>query len=250
MHFPTDLLDKLRQARHVIVFTGAGVSAESGVPTFRDAQTGLWAQYRAEDLATPEAFRRDPAMVWQWYEWRREMLRKVQPNPAHFAIARLERLVEQVAVVTQNVDGLHVLAGSSDVIELHGNIWNNLCFTCQRPATRSSGENASSNRMSPHCPHCDGLLRPGVVWFGEALPSAAWTRAADLIEQADVFFCIGTSSLVEPAASLPRRARACGCTVVQINPEATSHDEIAQHVLRGNAGEILPVLLDAAWPPA
>lgn len=246
MRFAPDLLDKLHHARHVAVFTGAGVSAESGIPTFRDAQTGLWARYRAEDLATPDAFRRDPVTVWKWYAWRRKLMREVVPNPAHFAIARLERLVESVVVITQNVDGLHRAAGSTDIIELHGNIWDNFCFECRRPAPQVD----DAAEEPPRCGHCGGIVRPGVVWFGEALPAAAWTRASEVLESADVFFCIGTSSLVEPAASLPRYARSCGRTVIQINPEATSHDEIAQYVLRGKAGEVLPALLHAAWPDA
>jgi len=246
MHFAPDLLDKLRNARHVAVFTGAGVSAESGIPTFRDAQTGLWAQYRAEDLATPEAFRRDPVTVWTWYAWRRDLMRKLGPNPAHVAIARLERLVDKVSVITQNVDGLHHRAGSSEVIELHGNIWNNFCSECRQPAAEIENE----SDVPPHCTHCNGLLRPGVVWFGESLPAPAWARAAEILEAADIFFCIGTSSLVEPAASMPRYARSCGRTVIQINPEATSHDEIAQYVLRGKAGEVLPALVQSAWPDA
>jgi len=246
VHFDPELLDILRSARHVAAFTGAGVSAESGIPTFRDAQTGLWAKYRAEDLATPEAFRRDPATVWNWYAWRRELMREVKPNPGHLAIAALERLVPRVTVITQNVDGLHAQAGSTEVIELHGNIWHNLCVDCRAPAPEAAlGEGAP-----PACPHCGGYIRPGVVWFGESLPAAAWTRAAEVLETSDVFFCIGTSSLVEPAASLPRYARSCGRTVIQINPEATGHDEIAHYVLRGKSGEVLPALLKAAWPRA
>lgn len=243
MDFPHALLNALRKVRHLVVFTGAGVSAESGIPTFRDAQTGLWARYRAEDLATPEAFRRDPETVWKWYAWRRELMRDVLPNPAHLAIARLEQLVDRVAVITQNVDGLHARAGSTDVIELHGNIWNTRCFDCAQSAQR---ENHTAT--PPRCPHCGGLMRPGVVWFGEPLPAEAWKRAAENLQHADLFFCIGTSSLVEPAASLPREAHVHGCTVIQINPQPTSHDEIAQYVLRGKAGEVLPALVHAAWP--
>lgn len=246
MEFAPELLDSLRRARHVAAFTGAGVSAESGIPTFRDAQTGLWAKYRAEDLATPEAFRRDPATVWSWYAWRRELMRPLQPNPGHRALAALERLVPRVTVITQNVDGLHVRAGSSEVIELHGNIWRNLCADCGQPVA----DTALSDETPPVCTHCAGKVRPGVVWFGEALPANAWRQAAEVLETADVFFCIGTSSLVEPAASLPRYARSCGRTVIQINPEVTSHDEIAQYVLRGKSGEVLPALLKAAWPQA
>ncbi|WP_292937512.1 NAD-dependent deacylase [Noviherbaspirillum sp.] len=243
MHFDPELLEKLRAARRITIFTGAGVSAESGIPTFRDAQTGLWAQFRAEDLATPEAFRRDPVTVWNWYAWRRKLIRDVLPNPAHLAIVQLERLVEHVIVITQNVDGLHQRAGSSDVIELHGNLLDNLCSECRRSVAE-----IKDDEVPPTCPYCGGLVRPGVVWFGEALPAQAWERAAEAMDATDVFFCVGTSSLVEPAASLPRHARACGKTVIQINPEVTSHDEIAQYVLRGKAGEVLPALLRAAWP--
>jgi NAD-dependent deacetylase len=243
MHFDPDLLDKLRRARHIAVFTGAGVSAESGIPTFQDAQTGLWTNYRAEDLATPEAFMRDPETVWKWYEWRRDLMRAAQPNPGHRAIASLERLIEHVTVITQNVDGMHVAAGSTDVIELHGNIWNNVCFSCKRPASRID----ETSGTPPRCVHCAGRLRPGVVWFGESLPAGSLERAVEVSESADSFLCIGTSSLVEPAASLPRYANAAGRCVVQINPEATMHDNVAQHVLRGKAGVVLPALLRAAW---
>jgi len=245
MDFAPDLLASLRAARQIAVFTGAGVSAESGIPTFRDAQTGLWANYSAEDLATPEAFRRDPVTVWNWYAWRRELMRDARPNPAHQAIARLETLVERVSVITQNVDGLHRQAGSTEVIELHGNIWDSICADCRQPAPAEA-----AIEVPPRCPHCGGMLRPAVVWFGEPMPADAWHRAAELSERADLFFCIGTSSLVEPAASLPRYAQSCGRPVVQVNPEATSHDGIAQHVLRGKAGLILPALFDAAWAEA
>jgi NAD-dependent deacetylase len=249
MHLDPDLLTRLRAAYHIAVFTGAGISAESGIPTFRDAQTGLWANYSAEDLAMPQAFMRNPAMVWNWYEWRRSLMRTARPNPAHLAIAQLETLVGQVTVITQNVDGLHARAGSSNVIELHGNIWNNVCFSCKRPAPPigALGEPGEAE-APPHCLYCGGLVRPGVVWFGESLPAGALERAVDIAESADLFFCIGTSSLVEPAASLPRYARARGHCVVQINPEETNHDRLAGHVLRGKAGEILPGLLRAAWP--
>lgn len=248
MDFDYGLIDKLRHARRIVVFTGAGVSAESGIPTFRDAQTGLWARFQAEELATPEAFRRDPETVWKWYEWRRKLMRGVQPNPAHIAIMQLEQLVDHVTVVTQNVDCLHALAGSSHVIELHGNIWSNFCSKCGQPAEKSMMEVERAIEAPPRCVHCNGYVRPGVVWFGESIPIAAWEKAAESLERADIFFCIGTSSRVEPAASLPREARAHGCTVVQINPAPTSHDAIAQYVLRGKAGKVLPDLLNAAWP--
>lgn len=249
MLFDSVLLDKLRAARHVAIFSGAGMSAESGIPTFREAHTGLWARYRPEDLATPDAFLRDPATVWNWYAWRRELLQDARPNPGHLAVARLEWLLPKVSVITQNVDGLHQRAGSSDVIELHGNILETRCFECGRPAETAAAA-SMEGEVPPRCEHCGGMLRPCVVWFGESLPSGAWSRAAEALDDADVFFCIGTSSLVEPAASLPRYARFRGRTVIQINPEATSHDEIAQYILRGKAGEVMPELLSAAWPHA
>jgi NAD-dependent deacetylase len=245
MQFDAELLDLLRQSREIAIFTGAGVSAESGVPTFRDAQTGLWANFSAEELATPTAFRRDPVTVWQWYAWRRDLMRNALPNPAHLSIAALEKHVAKVVVMTQNVDGLHRKAGSTDIIELHGNIWDDVCFDCGKPA---SGDVPMDGAGMPRCVHCGGILRPGVVWFGESLPTEAWQRASHVAEYADVFFCIGTSSLVEPAASLPHFAHSNGKTVIQINPEETRHDEFAHHVLRGKAGEVLPALLQAAWP--
>ncbi|HJV74123.1 MAG TPA: NAD-dependent deacylase [Noviherbaspirillum sp.] len=248
MEFDYRLIDKLHHARRIVVFTGAGVSAESGIPTFRDAQTGLWTKFQAEDLATPEAFRCDPETVWKWYEWRRKLMRSAQPNPAHIAIQQLEHLVDHVTVITQNVDGLHALAGSSDVIELHGNIWNNFCSACGRPAKKDLVQVEHVTEAPPRCGYCNGYLRPAVVWFGESLPVAPWMNAAKSLEHADIFFCIGTSSLVEPAASLPREASAHGCAVVQINPEITSHDALAQFVLRGKAGKVLPALLNVAWP--
>ena len=240
MDFDAGLIDRLRTARRVAVFTGAGVSAESGVPTFRDAQTGLWARFRPEDLATPEAFRRDPVTVWNWYAWRRELIGAVQPNPAHRAIAGLQQRFAALTVITQNVDGLHQRAGSRDVIELHGNIGIDLCFECGR-----RGQSGAGTEVPPRCVHCNGRLRPGVVWFGESLPPSAWDSALECAQRADIFFCIGTSSLVEPAASLPHTARAAGAVLVQVNPAPTAHDAIAHHVLRGKAGLVMPALLQA-----
>ncbi|HEY4541910.1 MAG TPA: NAD-dependent deacylase [Noviherbaspirillum sp.] len=242
MQFDPALIAALRAATRLVVFTGAGVSAESGVPTFRDALTGLWARFRAEDLATPQAFAHDPQLVWQWYEWRRELMRSAQPNPAHRAIAELQQRVETV-VLTQNVDGLHQRAGSRHVIELHGNIWRNRCSAC---AAKVDCPEPHPSLL--HCPHCGALARPDVIWFGESLPQTAWEEGFRHCTSAEVFFCVGTSSLVEPAASLPSVARASGARVVQLNPVATAHDALAHHVLRGPAGVILPALLQAAWP--
>jgi NAD-dependent deacetylase len=241
MEIPLPLIDALRRARHVAALTGAGISAESGVPTFRDAQTGLWAQYRPEDLATPQAFRRDPRLVWDWYEWRRGLVRQAAPNPGHVALARLEDRLPRVSVITQNVDGLHHRAGSTRVIELHGNIQRTICFECGRQVESWAGD----ERRPPHCPACDGLLRPDVVWFGEMLPRAALAAAYEAAQQCDLFFSIGTSGLVEPAASLPFEALRAGAVVVEINPQATLLSSHATYVLRGPSGVILPALLAA-----
>lgn len=241
MDLPLTLLDALRRARHVAALTGAGISAESGVPTFRDAQTGLWAQYHPEDLATPQAFRRDPKLVWDWYEWRRELVRQAAPNAGHVALARLEDRVPRVSVITQNVDGLHHRAGSTRVIELHGNIQRTICFECGRRVESWAGD----ERRPPHCPACDGRLRPDVVWFGEMLPRAALAAAYEAAQHCDLFFSIGTSGLVEPAASLPFEALRAGAVVVEINPQATPLSNHATYVLRGPSGVILPALLAA-----
>ncbi len=242
--FPAALLAALRDARHVTTLTGSGISAESGVPTFRDAQTGLWAKFRPEDLATPEAFQRNPKLVWDWYAWRRSLVAQAQPNPGHHALVDLERRVPRFRMVTQNVDGLHQRAGSRDVIELHGNISRTKCFeeSVLIPSWTETGE------TPPPCPNCGGPLRPDVVWFGEALPQAALDQALEASQSCDLFFSIGTSTLVHPAASLPFQALQHGATVVEINPDPTPLTARAHHVLRGPAGELLPALLRAAWP--
>ncbi|MEM8532370.1 MAG: NAD-dependent deacylase [Chloroflexota bacterium] len=241
---PAELIDALRNAQHVAVLTGAGISAESGIPTFRDAQTGLWAQYRPEELATPEAFMRNPRLVWEWYAWRRELVSRAAPNPGHFALATLQQHVPQVTVITQNVDGFHQQAGSQTVIELHGNITRTKCFddntiVDQWPET---------DEVPPQCPSCDGLLRPDVVWFGESLPVEALTTAYSATTSCDLFFSIGTSALVHPAASLPYEALQCGIKVVEINPDATPLTGDVHYSLRGPSGVVLPDLLTATWP--
>jgi NAD-dependent deacetylase len=244
MEFSSDLLRVLRAAQHIAVLTGAGVSAESGIPTFREAQTGLWAQFQPEDLATPEAFERNPGLVWDWYAWRGELVRRARPNPGHDALAEMQRRVPKLSLITQNVDGLHQRAGSTDVIELHGNLGRAKC----------SRENivieewAEIGETPPHCPRCGANLRPDVVWFGERLPPAALEAAAQAANTCDVFFSIGTSSLVEPAASLARAAVRRGAAVVEVNPAITPLTSRATFVLQGASGEILPVLIKATWP--
>jgi len=229
----------LRKAQHVCVLTGAGTSAESGIPTFRDALTGLWSRFRPEELATPEAFERDPETVWSWYEWRRELIRQAQPNAGHFALAELARRVPRLTLVTQNVDGLHQRAGSPNVLEYHGNILRDRCTVEQIVADRSEDARAGL----PRCAACGGLLRPDVVWFGEAIPAEPMLSAAAAAEDCDAFLSIGTSSLVYPAAGLAEVALRRRATVIEINPNATDLSPHAELVLRGPSGEVLPALL-------
>lgn len=239
MMIPAGLIEKLSAARSVTVLTGAGVSAESGVPTFRDAQTGLWANYSPEELATPRAFQRNPRLVWEWYAWRRKLVANAQPNPAHLALAEMTQLFPAFHLITQNVDGLHQRAGSREVIELHGNITRTKCFN---EGTVVSCW-AETGDLPPLCPNCGGLLRPDVVWFEEVLPSVELTRAVQASSDCDVFFTIGTSALVYPAAALPFEALSGGALVVEINPQPTLFTEQAHHSLAGAAGVVLPELL-------
>ena len=241
---PPPLAAALRRAGHVAVLTGAGVSAESGVPTFRQAQTGLWARYDPQELATPEAFRRQPQLVWDWYAWRRELVAGVAPNPGHYALAALERRVGRLTLITQNVDSLHQRAGSQAVIELHGNLSRTKCSREGRVVVEWA---ATANRP-PRCPTCGAPLRPDVVWFGEALPAEALDAAIAAAETADVFLTVGTSGLVQPAASLPLVALDHGAVVVEINPEDTPLTPWMSYSLRGPSGVLLPALLAAAWP--
>lgn len=235
---PAALIECLAKAKRVTVLTGAGVSAESGVPTFRDAQTGLWAKYRAEDLATPRAFQRNPRLVWEWYEWRRKLVSDAKPNPAHMALVEMEKRFPAFSLITQNVDGLHHRAGSRAVIELHGNITRTKCF--DEGTIISSWPETSD--VPPRCPNCGGMLRPDVVWFEEPLPEREMTLASEATD-CDVFFSVGTSTLVQPAASLPFAAVHSGATVVEINPQPTPFTDHAHFVLAGAAGTILPELL-------
>lgn len=235
---PQKLVDDLRRAQHVFALTGAGASADSGVPTFRDAQTGLWEKYDASELATPEAFVANPERVWRWYCWRRELVVKASPNAAHFALVDLARLVTNFTLVTQNVDGLHQRAGSSDVIELHGNLLRNRCFAC---ACDVSG--ADLTVRSPRCPACGDRIRPDVVWFGEQLPLVALERATEAANGCDVFLSIGTASLVWPAAGLADIAALNGATLVEVNPEPTTLSTRCDHRIADRASRALPALV-------
>ncbi|PWV62433.1 SIR2 family NAD-dependent protein deacylase [Plasticicumulans acidivorans] len=246
--FPAALLERLRRARRVAALTGAGVSAESGVPTFRDVHSGLWARYRPEDLASPEAFARDPALVWNWYAWRRQNVAAAAPNPAHFALAALATLIPEFTLITQNVDGLHRRAGSQALIELHGSIQRTVCSGRQRHEVEQWTEDGSE---PPRCPVCSALLRPDVVWFGESLPHDTIDAAFRAAEECEVFLCIGTSTLVYPAAELPFFAHRHGACVVEVNPHNTPLSSVADFRLSGPAGEVLPTLqrsLEAGVP--
>jgi NAD-dependent deacetylase len=243
MTIPDPLIAILRQARHVAILTGAGVSAESGIPTFRDALTGLWERFDAEDLATRDAFRRDAELVWGWYEWRRAKVLRSAPNPAHQAIAEMARHVPKLSLITQNVDDLHERAGSTDVIHLHGSLHHPRCLACARPYTFPPGipdEPEGGRRIPPpKCGHCGGPIRPGVVWFGEDLPEAAWKKATSAAAECDVFFSIGTSAMAYPAANLPIQASERRAVVVQVNPHSTSLDKLARFNLVGGAGGVM-----------
>jgi NAD-dependent deacetylase len=235
------LAGRLAAARRVVVLTGAGVSAESGVPTFRGAD-GLWRQYRAEDLATPGAFRRDPRLVWEWYDWRRQLVARCTPNPAHAAIAWLERQVPEFLLVTQNVDGLHRRAGSVRMVELHGNLWRARCVA---EGTTQDLLDVPLPQIPPRCA-CGGLLRPDVVWFGEGLPPAALDQALQAASACDLFLAVGTSAAVQPAASLPLLAKRHKATVIEVNLEPTPLSTLAHEAHHGKAAELLPRLLGLA----
>lgn len=240
---------RLRTARKVVVLTGAGVSAESGVPTFRDAQTGLWARYDPTELATPQAFQHNPQLVWDWYAYRRQMTAAAQPNPAHFALAALEQRYPAFTLITQNVDGLHRRAGSRAVIELHGNIARVRCFDCAAYAENWD----EAGELPPRCTRCGGMLRPDVVWFGEMLPQQELGRAYAAARQAEVFLAVGTSAVVQPAASLPLLAQNADAYLIEVNPAATDLTPLVDCWLNAPAGVALPALLqllNAADEPA
>ena len=232
--------------------TGAGISAESGIPTFRDKQTGLWENYGVEDLATPEAFIRDPKLVWSWYQWRRQMVADKAPNPAHHALAQWQYHAQtsdqQVTLITQNVDDLHEQAGSA-VTHLHGHLWRNRCSQCEIPyqdQPRASYDNQGTMSFDEtllSCPHCDGYIRPDIVWFGEALPVQAWQTAEEAAANCEVFISIGTSSLVYPAAGLAQLAKQNGAKIIEINPDPTPNT-IVDITLAEKAGVILPLLIE------
>lgn len=241
MELPAGLLSLLQNADKLLVLTGAGMSAESGVPTFRDAQDGLWSKFRPEELATPEAFADHPQIVWDWYTQRRENICKVTPHAGHTALVDMEPFFETLLLVTQNVDGLHQQAGSSNVIELHGNIMQSICSKTGKPIENSWIKSHSGQPpASPH--HSQGLARPAVVWFGESLPEEAMNSAMAAAMECDVCFSIGTSTLVQPAASLPYIALNAGAAVIEINPTPTPLSMEVSFSLRSTARDALTAI--------
>lgn len=228
----------LRKAGRVAVLTGAGISSESGVPTFR-GKDGLWRQFRAEDLATPEAFRRDPKLVWEWYDWRRGLIANVEPNPAHKTLAKWEKIFPEFILITQNVDGLHARAGSRNILELHGNIWK---VRCLKEDAITESFDSPLREIPPRCPSCGEIVRPHVVWFGESLDPDVLERAFASCSRCEVMLVIGTSAYVQPAASLPLYASEAGAVVIEINPDPTPLTSSASHSLKGKAGDILPLI--------
>ena len=243
MDFPQEFIRFVKNASRVVALTGAGVSQESGLRTFRDAQDGLWTKYKPEDLASPESFARDPKLVWDWYAWRREAVKGVRPNPGHYALVEMEKQIPEFTLVTQNVDGLHRFAGSRNIYELHGNIQKVRCSECGTYA-ETWGDDTES---VPVCQSCGGLLRPDVVWFGESLPRAELEAAVTASRACQVFMSIGTSGVVQPAASLAHAARNNGSVVVEINAEPTPLTPKVDFAFHGRSGEILPELVEAVW---
>lgn len=234
----SQLIDILCQTKQIVVLTGAGISAESGIPTFR-GEEGLWKQYRAEELATPIAFIKDPKLVWEWYDWRRGIIASKKPNAGHKILRRWEKIFPNFILITQNIDGLHQKAGSKNILELHGNIWK---VRCTEERTITENHDIPLGEIPPHCPDCGALLRPHVVWFGESLDSSVLHKAFQVSSSSEIIFSIGTSAVVQPAASLPLAAAEANAKIVEINPDPTPLTSYADFSFRGKAGEILPLI--------
>ena len=234
---PKTLQDLFSKSSRIAVLTGAGISAESGMPTFR-GEDGWWRNYRAEDLATPEAFARDPKLVWEWYDMRRKIIHDCIPNPGHKTIAEMEKYFQDFQLITQNVDGLHARAGSKKIIELHGNLWRVRCI--EEGKTYEFHE-VPLKEIPPHC-SCGGLIRPDVVWFGEMLPRDQLDAAFEAAHSCEIMFVAGTSGIVQPAASLPILAKQSGATLIEVNIEPTPISSFADYSFQGKAGEVLPKL--------
>jgi NAD-dependent protein deacetylase/lipoamidase len=247
LHEAADLLGR---ASRVVVCTGAGISAESGVPTFRDALTGLWERFDAAKLATPEAYAEDPALVWGWYEWRRALALTADPNPGHVATAQIAARAAHATVITQNVDDLHERGGFASPLHLHGSLFTPRCSACAHPAEPPPAPTGEPGRITPPpCDRCGAPIRPGVVWFGEPLPATTLESAVEAAANADVLLSVGTSGLVYPAAEIPQVTSRMGGAVIQVNPEPTPLDPLARVNLRGPSAEILPALHAAARTP-
>jgi NAD-dependent deacetylase len=232
------LLALLDSTTRLAVLTGSGISSESGIPTFR-GEHGLWRQFRAEELATPEAFERDPQLVWEWYDWRRGIIGRAEPNEGHRTISAWQETFSSFSLITQNIDGLHERAGSRQPIELHGNIWK---MRCVEEGTVTECRDVPLRILPPRCPACGAMLRPHIVWFGEALDRRVLDDAFRRSTACDVMFVVGTSAVVHPAASLPLAAAEAGAKIVEVNPDPTPLSRAADFVLRGKAGEVLPLL--------
>lgn len=232
------LEERIRTATNIVVLTGAGMSAASGVPTFR-GKDGLWNKFNPQELASVDAFIKNPKLVWEWYNWRRDLLHNIKPNLGHYALVDVENYFPDFTIVTQNVDNLHQTAGSKNVLELHGNIMRNKCIDCSHPY---ENDHIDSDKI-PNCPKCNGLIRPDVVWFGELLAEDVIRRAQELSAAAEIFFSVGTSSTVEPAASLPYLAKGNGAYLVEINPEKTPLSDVAEESIQTEADVYLPHLV-------
>ena len=239
MNISHKLRSLLQNTESICVLTGAGISAESGVETFRGSN-GLWSKLKPEELANFDAFMRNPELVWEWYNYRKEIIHHVKPNPAHFALARMQELVKDFTLVTQNIDNLHIRAGSTNVLELHGNVERSYCIGCGKFVVNVE---VSLENKVPHCQSCNGIIRPDIVWFGEMLPEGVFEAATEAVDRSELFLTIGTSAVVYPAANLPITARKHGAYVVEINLERTEISHTVHETLLGKAGEILPQLL-------
>jgi NAD-dependent deacetylase len=230
--------DALRRASRIVALTGAGISAESGIPTFR-GPGGLWRNFRPEQLATPSAFARDPKLVWEWYDWRRQLIAAAKPNPGHYALVALEQRSPHFTLITQNVDGLHDRAGSCRPLKLHGDIWRLRCVHCH---AEWDNHQVPLPALPPQC-QCGAIARPGVVWFGEALPAPVWQAAESAAAAAEILLVVGTSAIVYPAAALIPLARSAGAAMIEVNTDETPASSHATWALRGSSAEILPQLL-------
>lgn len=246
-------VDALQNARKVVFFTGAGISADSGIPTYREKLSGIWAGFDPRDLETAKAFRENPALVWGWYLWRRLRVAQTEPNAAHLAIAHMADSQRQISVITQNIDDLHERAGSLNVVHLHGSLAMPKCFACHRPALVSLDQSAIPDEGAlfepPRCLRCNGRMRPAVVWYGEDLPPQAWKAAVQLVKDCDLLISVGTSGIVMPAAGLPDLALASGASVVHVNKVDVAMGEPKEFMLMGAAADVLPTLLKKIETP-